>query len=188
MEESSLKYGAYCRTIAWNILFSREDSEECVNDTMLKAWQSIPPKKPLHFRAYLAKVARNLALNRYEAEHSQMRGGGAVPAALDELAECIPSPDNTEQVLDQIALSAALDSFLKTLPDQHAKVFMRRYFSMLEVGAVADELQPIRDEFKRLAGEKAYLDGLFARGAETAERISQRTLIKVKKKVGLILP
>ena len=55
-------------------------------------------------------------------------------------------------------------------------------------GAVADELQPIRDEFKRLAGEKAYLDGLFARGAETAERISQRTLIKVKKKVGLILP
>ena len=53
---------------------------------------------------------------------------------------------------------------------------------------VADELQPIRDEFKRLAGEKAYLDGLFARGAETAERISQRTLTKVKKKVGLILP
>ncbi len=140
IREASRAYGGLLKTIAVRILGDGRDAEECVNDTMLKAWQSIPPKKPLHFRAYLAKVARNLALNRYEAEHSQMRGGGAVPAALDELAECIPSSDNTEQVLDQIALSAALDSFLKTLPDQHAKVFMRRYFSMLEVGAVADEL------------------------------------------------
>ncbi len=140
IREASRAYGGLLKTIAVRILGDGRDAEECVNDTMLKAWQSIPPKKPLHFRAYLAKIARNLALNRYEAEHSQMRGGGAVPAVLDELAECIPSPDNTEQVLDQIALSAALDSFLKSLPDQHAKVFMRRYFSMLEIGAIADEL------------------------------------------------
>ena len=107
IREASRAYGGLLKTIAVRILGDGRDAEECVNDTMLKAWQSIPPKKPLHFRAYLAKVARNLALNRYEAEHSQMRGGGAVPAALDELGDYEDAAELARQARYEYALTLA---------------------------------------------------------------------------------
>ncbi|MBR4201188.1 MAG: sigma-70 family RNA polymerase sigma factor [Oscillospiraceae bacterium] len=140
IKEAGRAYGGLLRTVAIHILGDSRDAEECVNDTLMKAWLAIPPEKPKHFRAYLAKIARNLALNRYEAERAQFRGGGEVEAALDELSECIPASDNTEQVLDKLALNAALDSFLRSIPAQHAKVFMHRYFSMMNVGEIAAEL------------------------------------------------
>lgn len=140
IKEAGRAYGGLLRHIAIHILGDSRDAEECVNDTLMKAWLSIPPDHPHFLRAYLAKITRNLALNRYEAEHTQMRGSGAVPAALDELAECVASQENTEQVLDKMALTEALDSFLKTVPEQHAQVFMRRYFMMLEIGEIAAEL------------------------------------------------
>ena len=140
IQEAGRAYGGLLRTVAMHILGDSRDAEECVNDTLMKAWLSIPPDKPRFLRAYLAKIARNLALNRYETEHAQFRGGGETEAALDELSECIPSRENTEQVLDKIALTAALDSFLKSIPEQHAKVFMNRYFSMMNVGEIAAEL------------------------------------------------
>jgi RNA polymerase sigma-70 factor (ECF subfamily) len=138
--ETNRAYGGLLHTVAEHILGDSRDAEECVSDTLMKAWLSIPPEKPRSLRAYLAKIARNLALNRYAAERAQMRGGGAIPAALDELAECIPAQDNTEQVLDKIALRTALEAFLDKIPEQHAKIFMRRYFSVMEIGEIAAEL------------------------------------------------
>lgn len=140
IEEANRAYGGLLRTVAMHILGDSRDAEECVSDTLFKAWLAIPPERPKHFRAYLAKIARNLALNRYASEHAQLRGGNEVPAALDELAEILPAADNTEQVLDKMALSAALDSFLGTTPERHAKIFMRRYFSMMPVEEIAAEL------------------------------------------------
>ena len=96
--EANRAYGGLLQTIAMHILRDSRDAEECVNDTLLNAWNSIPPKKPVFFSAYLAKLTRNLALNRYAEEHTLKRGGGEVPAVLDELAECIPSQSDTEQV------------------------------------------------------------------------------------------
>ena len=72
--QSELKYGKYCGTIARNILFNREDTEECVNDTWIRAWQSIPPNRPENLGAYLGKITRNLALNMYEKMNAQKRG------------------------------------------------------------------------------------------------------------------
>lgn len=140
IEEAGRAYGGLLHTVAVHILGDSRDAEECVNDTLMKAWLAIPPDKPKFLRAYLAKITRNLALNRYESERAQSRGGGAVETALDELSECIPACENTEQILDQMALTAALDRFLKTISPQHAKVFMHRYFSMMDVGEIAAEL------------------------------------------------
>ena len=80
--ETDRKCGKLCHRIAYNILVNREDSEECVNDTYLKTWSVIPPKRPVKFAAFLGKITRNLALSRYEKFHAEKRGGGEVPIAL----------------------------------------------------------------------------------------------------------
>ena len=141
IREAERAYGGLLKRLALRILGDERDAEECLSDTMLRAWNAIPPEKPRFFRAYLAKLTRNLALNRSDANRAQMRGGNSVPLALDELAECIPDGNNPEQVIDKIALTAALEEFLGQLSDQHAKIFMLRYFSMLDIGEIAAELQ-----------------------------------------------
>ena len=78
-------YGGYCAAIAWNILHSREDTEECVNDTWHRAWQSMPPERPNPLRVWLGKITRNLALDRWRASQAGKRGGGQLGALLSEL-------------------------------------------------------------------------------------------------------
>ena len=78
IQETNRKYGAYCFAIADNILHSREDAEECVNDTWLNAWNAMPPQKPARLRPFLAKITRNLAFNRYNARSAGKRGGGGL--------------------------------------------------------------------------------------------------------------
>ena len=86
LAECRRRYGAYCRAIARNILGREADAEECENDVYLAAWNAIPPAQPRSLRAFLGKIARNLALGRYERESAQKRGGGEACAVLDELA------------------------------------------------------------------------------------------------------
>ena len=85
LEETDLKYGGFCRTIAYNILHSREDSEECVNDTWMRAWNTMPPQRPSVLQSFLGKITRNLSLDRYKASRADKRGGGQMPLALEEL-------------------------------------------------------------------------------------------------------
>lgn len=73
--ETDIKYGPYCRTIAYNILHNREDTEECVDDTYMGAWNSMPDKRPQRLSPFLAKITRNFALNRITERNSQRRGG-----------------------------------------------------------------------------------------------------------------
>ena len=68
IRETDKKYGKYCGTIAWNILYSAEDAEECVNDTWMNAWNAMPPHRPGFLKACLGKITRNLALNLYEPD------------------------------------------------------------------------------------------------------------------------
>lgn len=140
LTEVSCTYGGLLHTIARHILGDRLDAEECVNDTLMQVWNAIPPAKPAYFRAYLAKTVRNLALNRYAHDRARKRGGGEVPAVLEELQDCIPAEDNVENVLDKIALHDALERFLTALPAKQQKIFMRRYFTMMPVEAIAAEL------------------------------------------------
>ena len=137
--ETSAKYGAFFRRISRNILSSEQDTEECVNDAYLKAWNSIPPKKPDKLQAYIGKIVRNLSLNRYRRLTAEKRGAGEIPVALSELEECIPTADTVQMECDRAELSAALNRFLKSLPEEKRTVFLRRYWYLVPVKDIAEQ-------------------------------------------------
>ena len=125
--ETDQKYGTYCRSIAWNILQNHEDSEECVSDTWLRAWNAMPPQRPRVLRQFLAKITRNLSLDRFRAGHAQKRGSGEVPLALEELKECVGSGDPATDA-ERKLLEELIGQFLQQLSQRDRGVFLRRYF------------------------------------------------------------
>ena len=135
--ETDLKYGKFCHRIAFNILADFHDSEECVSDTYLKVWSVIPPKRPVKLPAFLGKITRNLALNRYDKNTAAKRGGGEVPAVLDELVECIADTQSVEQVVDNRILTEKLNTFLEGLSPEARKIFLRRYWEACSIGEIA---------------------------------------------------
>ena len=137
ISETARKYGRYCHFIAYHILRNDSDSEECVNDTYLRAWNSIPPKRPNRLQTFLGKITRNLALNRYEKMSAQKRGGGQIPVILDELGECISSEIYTESIADELTVKDALNTFLGGLHTEARKIFVRRYWYMDSVKEIA---------------------------------------------------
>ena len=132
------KYEKLCRYISMRILNNPEDADECVNETYLRAWNSIPPSKPNSLSAFLGKIARNLSLDLYNKKRAGKRGGGEPQAVLEELSECIPS-ENSRDIVEDIALRDALNSFLETLPADTRKIFMRRYWYMSEIREIAHD-------------------------------------------------
>lgn len=137
--ETSKKYGSYCYAIANNILQSKEDSDECVNDTYLNAWNALPPQKPNVLSVFLGKITRNLAFDRYHFNHAQKRGGGEVSIVLDEIAEIVSDSNDMEQAADNRALAHAINEFLSELPADKRKMFVLRYWYTEKVSAIAKQ-------------------------------------------------
>ena len=137
LAETDAKYGSYCRTIARNILRNFEDTEECVSDTWLHAWNSMPPQRPGILSAFLGRITRNLSFDRCKYRQADKRGGGTLPLALDELGEYIPSAQRVEYALEQKELAAAIDRFLRTLPEKDCNLFLRRYWYVDSVQSIA---------------------------------------------------
>ena len=135
--ETAKKFGAYCRTIAYNVLQNPEDSDECVNDTYMRAWNSMPDKRPSALAPYLGRITRNLALSRVTDKNRLKRGGGEVALALDELDECIAAKGGVEAAFDEKELSHAIDTFLRTLPERECSIFLRRYWYVDSVQDIA---------------------------------------------------
>lgn len=121
-------YGALCKAVALDILGSEQDAEECLNDALLAVWNAIPPANPENYRAYLLKLLRNIALDKYKEKHREKRGGGQYAAALDELAEILPAAQSTEHAVEQREMLQAVSRFLETLPDVQRDLFVRRYW------------------------------------------------------------
>ncbi len=136
---SDQKYGKYCSSIAWRILYDKEDTEECVNDTWLHAWNAIPPQRPKILKAFLGKITRNLSLNLYEKRHASRRGGGETPACLDELEECVGHEGRTDSYVERSVLNGALQHFLESLSEQDRKLFVQRYWYALSVKEISEE-------------------------------------------------
>ena len=132
------KYGRYCGAVAGNILSDSLDVEECVNDCMLRAWNSIPPARPASLKAYLGKIARNLALDKAAAASAQKRGGGEYTLALDELAEIVSGGTEPQKALENGEISKAIDRFLGDLDETKRKVFVRRYWYLDPVSEIAE--------------------------------------------------
>ena len=137
IDETAKKYGKYCHRIAYNILFDDEDSKECVNDTYLNAWESIPPHRPNPLATFLGKITRNLSLNRYQRKNAAKRGGGQLPLVLDELYECIPAPGSEDQIIDDLLLAELINRFLSELSPESRRIFMRRYWYMSPIAEIA---------------------------------------------------
>jgi len=139
--ETKLKHGRRLYRTSMNILHSNEDAEECVNDTLLKAWEAIPPSRPIKFGAYLVKIARNLSINRWEAKRTAKRGRGEIDLLLSELEDCIPSSMGTEAEYEASLVTEAINSFLGGI-DQTARVaFVMRYFHGESIRDVSDRFQ-----------------------------------------------
>ena len=137
IDETDRAYGRYCHSIAYRILRVHEDAKETVNDTWLKAWNTIPPERPHHLKGFLGRITRQLSINRLERETAQKRGAGQYALALDELAECIPDRNLSEDLTDLTALRDALNRFLRGLSAEHRSVFLRRYWYAQSVAEIA---------------------------------------------------
>lgn len=136
IEQSVKRYGALCRSVAGNILANAADAEECVNDVWLAAWNSIPPARPQRLGAYLARLTRNIALDKLDYNRAQKRNG-ELNVALSELEECLSSPQGVEEALEAGQTAAAIDAFLRALPREQRWVFLRRYWYADPVAEIA---------------------------------------------------
>lgn len=126
--ESSEKYGGYCLGIAQNILRNMQDAEECVNDTWLQAWQSIPPARPDRLQQYLGGITRHISLDRYRHNTRQAVGGGEAALALDEIHDMIASDIDVTVQAQEREMMVAIDRFLWSLPVRECNIFIRRYY------------------------------------------------------------
>lgn len=137
IQETAAKYGGYCYTIAFNILSSREDAQECVNDTYLAAWNSIPPKRPAVLSAFLGKISRYISLDRWKSRSRVKRGGGELPLCLEELDECVSGKESVEDAVFRKELLAGINRFLGQLSDVERRVFLCRYWYMASVADIS---------------------------------------------------
>ena len=159
---SQAKYGGYCMSVSMNILQSRPDAEECVNDTWVKAWQTMPPQKPNNLKAFLGKITRNLSIDRYRSLHASKRNID-LEIAMDELGDAIPMPDDTDENL----LCGLLDEFLRSLPQTDCRLFLGRYWYGhsvatlaghygMSANTVSQHLYQTRQKLKVFLGERGY--------------------------------
>ena len=137
IRETRQAYGGYCFSVANGVLGNPWDAEDVVADTWVQAWNTIPPKRPEYLKQYLAKIARNLALNRYMAGNAQKRKGDQVALALEELEECIPAPETVESHLEAQELRSAISGFLQKQPVRERGIFLRRYFYLETTAQIA---------------------------------------------------
>ena len=135
--ESSTKYGYYCTSIALNILHNMQDAEECVNDTWLRAWNSIPPTKPNHLQLYLGGITRHLSLDRFRKNNAAKRGGGELVLALDEVSDVIASEADVPTQVAEQEFSEVFNRFLRSLPERDCNIFIRRYYYLDPITLIA---------------------------------------------------
>ena len=129
--ETDKKYGTYCHSIARNILKSPPDAEECVSDTYLKAWNSIPPQRPNALKVFLGCIVRRLSLDRYRSWHTAKRDRN-LEVAFEELSECVPMRDEESPLLREL-----LNEFLGCLEPKERITFMRRYWYAMSPAQIA---------------------------------------------------
>ena len=136
ISETAAKYGKYCRAISFNILANGDDADECVNDTYLQAWNTIPPYRPHILSTFLGKITRNLSFDRYKASRRDKRGGSQTALVLDELGEIIADKRNDDE-LDRKELLESINSFLSALPPDKRKSFVLRYWYAYSIPEIA---------------------------------------------------
>lgn len=137
LREVSRKYGVCCRRVAYNILNNSEEAEECVNDTYMRAWESIPPSNPNSLGAFLAKITKNIALNKIKFSGREKRGGGLADLSFDELDDFVSGKNSVEGAAERNEIIAAVNDFLRTLSLRKRQIFVGRYWGMCSQAELA---------------------------------------------------
>ncbi len=159
LRDAETKYGALCRKVAMNVLDNREDAAECVNDALLRMWNSIPPQHPRVLSAFLSVITRNLALDRWR---QRQRRTDNVSVSLEELAECLPAPEESGG-----ELSVVLSGFLDSLEKQDRIIFILRYWRhepvediasalSMKIGTVSSKLSRTREKLRTWLENRGY--------------------------------
>lgn len=167
ISRTASKYGNYCKSIAKHILGNNEDVEECVNDTYLNAWNSIPPHRPDILSAYLGKITRNLSFDKFRRRQADKRGSGEIELVLEELSECVSGNNSVEQEIEKQELIQAINLFLDTLPQKKCNLFLCRYWYAIPISEIARQfkmtegnvsvsLNRIRGKLKTYLTERGY--------------------------------
>ena len=160
--ETHQKYGDYCMSISVGILQNRQDAEECVNDTYLHTWKSIPPKQPSVLRTYLGKLTRNLSIDRLRTRR-RARRDSEMTVSFEELEDVLAATEDTNEG----EVTDLLNSFLEDLPDTERRLFVGRYWYAYPVNrmaeaygmtpnAVSKQLARTRERLKSYLEERGY--------------------------------
>ncbi len=136
--ESEKKYGKMLTSLSYSLLSSREDAEECVNDTYLDAWNAMPTARPMYLGAFLSKITRRISVDRWRHDHREKRGG--LENLTEELTECIPDVDTPAREYERGLLTRELNAFLQELSGEKRAIFLRRYFYSQPLATIAHEL------------------------------------------------
>lgn len=138
VSETRRSYGKLIRATACGVLRNNEAAEECENDTYLRAWNSIPPARPQKLRAYLCRIARGVAFDRYDRDHAQKRGPSC---PLDELEEFLRADASAEDSLAERELTEHINAFLGGLERKSRIIFVRRYWFWDEISEISERMQ-----------------------------------------------
>lgn len=167
ISETQIKYGKYCYNISYNILSNNEDVQECLNDTYLHAWNSIPPNKPSILSTYLGKIIRRLSIDSYRKSKAQKRGGSEYTLSLDELDECLSNNVDSKDLVDEKILTETINAFLSRLSKTERTIFVLRYFNFDSINEISKHfgfkesktkmiLKRTRDKLKDYLNKKGY--------------------------------
>ena len=137
LELTEEKYRGLIFSVAFHILRDAHDSEECVNDVLLKAWEALPHGEVKNLGAYLTKLARNAAIDRLKYRSAEKRSAGETALIFEELEECIPSPQGGEEFADELSVRELLGGFISGLHGEERGVFLDRYFFAMTVPEIA---------------------------------------------------
>ena len=139
--ETAEKYGALCMRIAEQILGSRADAEEVVNDAYFRLWNAIPPTSPAHFQAFVLTLTRRAALDRMDQRNRRKRSADRYAAALSELEPVIAAPDDVQRQTEQHVLNEAIGRFLDDLPEEQRSMLLKRYWYLMTAREISKDMQ-----------------------------------------------
>ncbi len=149
IKETSNKYENYCTTIAKNIIGNKEDVKECINDVYMKVWNSIPPNRPNHLKAYIAKITRNTAIDYIEKHNAKKRNNGELDVILSELEECI-SVSTLEDDFNEKLLVQYINNFLNDLSAINRELFVKRYWYAYSIEEITKQYKMSKSKVKSI--------------------------------------
>lgn len=165
--ETQIKYGNYCYSISYNILNNNEDVQECLSDTYLNTWNSIPPHRPSILSTYLGKIIRRLSIDKYRKDNALKRGGGEYVISLDEIGEFLSNDVDSKDLVDEKILVETINEFLSQLPKSERMLFVSRYFYFDSINEICERfgyseskvkmaLKRTRDKLRDYLEKKGY--------------------------------